>query len=255
MSDAKIFDSHAHYDCSAFDEDRDELIKNMLACSVCGIINCGTDYETSRFSVELSHKIDGVYAAVGIHPEAVNSSEIDVFALKQMLSDPKAVAVGEIGLDYHYQDGAPRDLQIAVFEQQLVLANELSKPVIVHEREAHSDVMQLLEKHKPQGVLHCFSSSAQEMQRVLNLGMYIGMGGTVTFKNARVPLEVAAAVPLERLLLETDCPYMSPEPFRGKRNDSTKIIYVAQKIADIKGVDVDTVLNATADNTRKLFGI
>jgi TatD DNase family protein len=170
-----------------------------------------------------------------------------------MLKHEKAVALGEIGLDYHWE--IERELQHRVFEEQLKLAKDLDVPVVIHDREAHGDVKEYLRKYKPKGLLHCFSGSVEMLKEVLKLGMSISLGGTVTFKNARVPLEVADAVPLDRLLLETDAPYLSPVPFRGKRNDSSNIIYTAQRIAEIKGVGVQELLDITSRNARELYGI
>ena len=165
------------------------------------------------------------------------------------------VAVGEIGLDYHWLDACPKERQQEVFDQQLELANKVSLPVVVHDREAHADTLAFLRKHRPQGVLHCFSGSWETAKEVLGLGLYIGLGGVVTFKNARHAVEVAQKIPLERLLLETDAPYMAPVPYRGKRNDSSLIAHVAEKIGELRGMDPQEVLDATAENTRRLFGL
>ncbi|MGN1195268.1 MAG: TatD family hydrolase, partial [Acutalibacteraceae bacterium] len=222
-----IFDTHAHYDDEKFDGDRAEVLSLVKNNGVCKIIDCGCDLKSSLAAVKLSKDYDFIYAAVGVHPhEAEEACEDDFLQIQKLYSNPKIVAVGEIGLDYHY-DFSPRDKQIEVFERQLILANELNLPVIVHDREAHEDMMNLLKKHRPKGVVHCFSGSAESAREIVSLGMYIGLGGAVTFKNARKPLEVAAYVPDDRLLLETDCPYMAPVPFRGKRCDSSMIPYSA----------------------------
>ncbi len=250
-----IFDSHAHYDSEAFDADRKELLNALQQQGVCGIINCGTDIASSLVSLELSDEFSYVYAACGIHPhEAEGCKQGYLSVLKKLCMEKKCVAVGEIGLDYHY-DFSPREIQQKVFEQQLVLAKELDLPVIIHDREAHEDTMTLLKRYKPKGVVHCFSGSAEMAKEVLKLGMYIGLGGAVTFKNARKPLEVAATVPDERLLIETDCPYMTPVPFRGKRCDSSFIPYTAAKLAEARNTTAENILDITRKNANTLFGL
>lgn len=249
-----IFDSHAHYDSDAFDEDRDELIASLPGKGVCGVVNCASDIATSLTSLELSEKYGFIYAACGVHPhEAEKLKDGWLSVLKTLCHNEKCVAVGEIGLDYHY-DFSPRDIQKKVFEEQLILANELSLPVIIHDREAHEDTMALLKKYKPKGVVHCFSGSAEMAKEVLKIGMYIGLGGAATFKNAKKPLEVAAMVPDDRLLIETDCPYMTPVPFRGQRNDSSFIPYSANVIAGVRNTDADELLRLTRKNANSLFG-
>lgn len=248
-----IFDSHAHYDSEAFDADRKELLNALQQQGVCGIINCGTDIASSLVSLELSDEFSFVYAACGIHPhEAEGCKQGYLSVLKKLCMEKKCVAVGEIGLDYHY-DFSPREIQQKVFEQQLVLAKELDLPVIVHDRESHEDTMTLLKRYKPKGVVHCFSGSAEMAKEVLKLGMYIGLGGAVTFKNARKPLEVAAMVPDDRLLIETDCPYMTPVPFRGKRCDSSFIPYTAEKLAEVRNTTAENILDITRKNANTLF--
>ena len=250
-----IFDSHAHYDSEAFDADRKELLNALQQQGVCGIINCGTDIASSLVSLELSDEFSFVYAACGIHPhEAEGCKQGYLSVLKKLCMEKKCVAVGEIGLDYHY-DFSPREIQQKVFEQQLVLAKELDLPVIVHDRESHEDTMTLLKRYKPKGVVHCFSGSAEMAKEVLKLGMYIGLGGAVTFKNARKPLEVAAMVPDDRLLIETDCPYMTPVPFRGKRCDSSFIPYTAEKLAEVRNTTAENILDITRKNANTLFGL
>ena len=250
-----IFDSHAHYDSEAFDADRKELLNALQQQGVCGIINCGTDIASSLVSLELSDEFGFVYAACGIHPhEAEGCKQGYLSVLKKLCMEKKCVAVGEIGLDYHY-DFSPREIQQQVFEQQLVLAKELDLPVIVHDREAHEDTMTLLRRYKPKGVVHCFSGSAEMAKEVLKLGMYIGLGGAVTFKNARKPLEVAEMVPDDRLLIETDCPYMTPVPFRGKRCDSSFIPYTAEKLAEVRNTTAENILDITRKNANTLFGL
>ena len=257
MTYSNIFDSHAHYDDPAFDADREELLNRTLPeAGVCTVVNCGADLPSSEASVALAARLGYVYAAVGIHPECVKDVPGDfVVRLETLLSTPKVVAVGEIGLDYHFEENAPRDVQIAAFEQQIELANAHHLPVIIHDREAHGDTLEVLKRLKPAGVVHCFSGSVEMAREVLKLGMYIGLGGAVTFKNAKTPVEVAKMVPADRLLMETDCPYMTPVPFRGTRNDSSKIAYSAEKIAEVRGEEVQALLNQTRKNAESLFQI
>lgn len=252
-----IFDSHAHYDNNRFDSDREELLSRVLPeQGVCGVINMGADLAGCRDTVALTEKYDYFYGAVGIHPEDAAEDRLPpdwLAQIRELLSRPKIVAIGEIGLDYHWLEECPKDRQQEVFSLQLELARELDLPVAVHDREAHGDTLEFLRKYRPRGVLHCFSGSWEMAREVLDLGMYLGLGGVVTFKNARQAVEVAEKMPLDRLLLETDAPYMAPEPCRGRRNDSTLIRYVAERIAGLRGMTVETVLNVAADNTRRLF--
>lgn len=248
-----IFDTHAHYDDSRFDEDRDELISGLSGKGVSHIINCGCDLKSSISTVALAEKYSFIYAAVGVHAhEAEDATESDLEKIKELYKNKKVVAVGEIGLDYHY-DFSPRERQKEIFEEQIILANELDLPIIVHDREAHEDTMNLLKKYKPKGVVHCFSGSAEMAKEIVKLGMYIGIGGAVTFKNAKKPVEVVEYLPLDRLLLETDAPYMTPVPYRGQRCDSSHIAYTAEKIAEIKGIDVQELIDICNENAKKLF--
>lgn len=252
----QIFDSHAHYDANAFREDRGELLASLPGKGVCGVINCGASLEGSYESTALAEQYPFFYAAVGVHPEDLKDAPADwLQQVEALLARPKVVAVGEIGLDYYWKENAPREEQQAAFAAQLELAAAHGLPVIIHDREAHGDTMELLRKYRPRGVLHCFSGSVEMMREAVSLGMYIGLGGSVTFKNARVPVEVAREVPLDRLLTETDCPYMAPVPFRGKRCDSTMIAYTAAKIAEVRGITADEVLAAGRRNAYELFGI
>lgn len=254
--EALIFDSHAHYDDSAFDSDREELLALLPQKGVCHVINAGASLKGSAASIALAEKYPYFHAAAGVHPEDAGNLPADwIEQLGRFLDHPKVVAVGEIGLDYHYEDACPREVQQQVFEAQLRLARERDLPVIVHDREAHGDTMALLRKYRPRGVVHCFSGSAEMAREVVALGMYVGLGGVVTFKNAKHPLEVAAAVPLERILNETDAPYMAPVPCRGKRCDSTMIPWSAAKIGEIKGVSAQEVLAQGCRNAAALFGI
>lgn len=250
-----IFDTHAHYNDKAFNDDRANLLDSFSESGILGVINCGTNIEESKKSIQLAEKYDFMYCAVGFHPEDISvANENYLSEIKELAMHEKCVAIGEIGLDYYWVKDNKEE-QKRFFTEQLALANELSLPVIIHSREAHADTLEILKKHKPKGVLHCFSGSVEVMNEALKLGLYIGLGGAVTFKNARVPLEVAKSVPLERLLLETDCPYMTPVPFRGKRNQSTYISYVAEKIAEVKSLTKEEILTAANNNAHKLFCI
>ena len=252
-----IFDSHAHYDDSQFDPDREELLGHILPeKDVSGVINMAADLASCQTTWELTQRYGYVYGAAGIHPEEARDLPHDWLAqVKGWLGRPKMVAVGEIGLDYHWLDACPKDRQQEVFGLQLELARELSLPVVVHDREAHADTLSFLRQYRPAGVVHCFSGSWETAREILGLGMYIGLGGVVTFKNARHPVEVAKNIPLDRLLLETDCPYMAPVPFRGKRNDSSLIAYVAERIGEVRGQPAEEILQAAEANARRLFAI
>lgn len=253
-----IFDTHAHYDDPAFDEDRDVLLSEQLPQGgVTRIVNCAVDLVSSARNLELAHQYDLLYCALGYHPEqAADERKGDLDTIAGFLqTEDKAVAVGEIGLDYYWEENAPRDTQVDLFSRQLALSRDLDLPVIIHDREAHGDTMDLLRKYRPKGVLHCFSGSVEMMKEATSLGMYIGLGGVVTFKNARKAVEVAAEVPLDRLLLETDAPYMAPVPYRGKRNDSRYISYVAERIAEIRGMDAQKLVDITAENGCRLFAL
>lgn len=247
-------DSHAHYDDEQFDADRDELLTRLHNGGVRNIVNIGCTMERSQFSVDLAEKYPFVYAAVGIHPEDASGAPSDYLEkLRRMADYEKVVAVGEIGLDYH-SDGFDRELQLRFFEEQLDLAEEKGLPVVIHSREATEDTMNILSKRrKVSGVMHCFSGSAETAKQVLALGMNISFTGVLTFKNARKAVEALKVVPLDRLMLETDCPYMAPEPNRGKRCDSGMIVHVIDKIAEIKEVSPELVAKQTMENTLKLF--
>ena len=250
-----IFDTHAHYDDEKFDGDRAEVLSFVKANGVSRIIDCGCDLKSSLAAVNLSEENDFIYAAVGVHAhEADEAAEDDFAEIEKLYAHKKVVAVGEIGLDYHY-DFSPRERQLEVFERQLILANELNLPVIIHDREAHEDTLRLLKKHRPKGVVHCFSGSVESAKEVLSLGMYIGLGGAVTFKNAKKPVEVAKFVPDDYLLLETDCPYMAPVPYRGKRCDSSMIASTAKLIASVRNIDTQTLIDRCHENADRLFGL
>ncbi len=252
----RIFDSHAHYLDSSFDEDRDALLENLFSADVCGIIEAATTAESSQKAIELAHRFSHLYATVGIHPEEAATAADDAIDTLALLSkDEKVVAIGEIGLDYHYEEYCPREVQKTWFRRQLELAKELDLPVVIHDREAHEDTVALLKEYRPRGVVHCFSGSVETAKEVLKLGMYIGIGGVVTFKNARKLVEVAAMVPKDRLLLETDAPYLAPVPHRGHRCDSSLIRFAAETIADIRGISAEEVLRFGVNNACELYGI
>lgn len=249
-----IFDAHAHYDDRWFDEDRDSLLSAMPGRGVSYIVNAAVDIASAGTAIAYTRAYDFVYACVGIHPEnleGLQENYLDI--LSEMLRDEKVVALGEIGLDYHWD--IDREKQHRVFEEQLRLAKELDVPVVIHDREAHGDTMEYLRRYRPKGLLHCYSGSVEMLKEVMKLGMYISLGGTVTFKNARVPVEVAAAVPLDRLLLETDAPYLAPVPHRGKRNDSRNIALTAARIAEIRHMDAQELVDITTENAKRMYGI
>lgn len=247
-------DSHAHYDDEQFDIDRDELLDRLHENGVRNIVNIGCSLERSQFSVDLAEKYPFVYAAVGIHPEdAPDTPDGYLSKVEFWTANPKVVAIGEIGLDYHYE-GFDRELQLRFFEEQLDLAERSGLPVIIHSRDATEDTMNILRRRgRVKGVMHCFSGSAETARQVLELGMNISFTGVLTFKNARKAVEAVKVIPLDRLMLETDCPYMAPEPYRGKRCDSSMITRVIDKIAEIKEVSPETVAETTMANTLKLF--
>ncbi len=252
-----IFDTHAHYDDVSFDGVRDALLEAVHSNGVGCIINNATDLdESAQKCLEISKKHPFCYTAVGIHPEFVETKgmTVDELKLKELVKNKSVVAIGEIGLDYHYSSDR-KDLQIEVFRRQCQLANELELPVIVHDREAHGDTFDVLSEVKPKGSVHCYSGSPEMAVELVKLGLHIGVGGVVTFKNARKLVETVEAVPLDRILLETDAPYLSPVPFRGKPCHSAYIYYTALKVAEIKGVSVNEVLNTTYNNATKLFKI
>lgn len=260
-----IFDTHAHYTSHQFDEARSALLSELPGRGVVGVVDCGTDYDSSRASLALADQYPYVYAALGIHPESIIEEDTstntrfdgdwaaELAAIKPLFDHPKAVAVGECGLDYHWP--IPKEAQLELFEAHLKLALELDKPIIVHDRKAHADVYALLKQYKPKGVVHCFSGSAEDALMLAEQGMYIGFGGALTFKGARRAVKAAAALPLERILLETDCPYMAPEPCRGRRCDSGLIAHTGEFLAEVRGVDPDVIFAATTENAKRLFGI
>ena len=252
-----LFDTHAHMDDHAFDADREELLARLPQEGIGLLMNPGCSLESSRNACALAGQYDYIYAAVGSHPDAADEVNEETLAEYRMLckQNPKVKAIGEIGLDYHYED-IPRNIQLEAFRQQMALARELGLPAIVHEREAHEDGMKVVEEFpEVTGVFHCYSGSAEMARWLVARGWYIGFTGVLTFKNARKALEVVNAIPLERIVLETDCPYMSPEPFRGKRNDPGKLYRMAEKLAEVKGIRVEEARRITLENGRRLYRI
>lgn len=253
----KVFDSHAHYDDEQFDEDREELLKELKENGVEGILNMSSDYGSIASTVKLTEDYDFIYGAVGIHPEHADQFNDTVKAeLIALLKTPKIRAVGEIGLDYYWDTNPPKEIQKKVLREQFEIAKSLGIPVILHDRESHQDILEIVKDYPGvTGIFHSFSGSVEMAREVVALGYYIGISGVVTFKNARKLPEVIEAVPLDRLLIETDAPYMSPEPYRGKRNRSDYLYGVAEKVAAIKGTTADEVLEMTASNIRNLLGL
>lgn len=251
-----IFDTHAHYHDSAFNEDRDGILSSLPSHRVGTVVNIGDNIESSKASIMLAEKYSFVYAAVGVHPQhAETLGENEINTLRSLSKNKNVVAVGEIGLDYYYKE-PDREIQKNAFRLQMGLANEVKLPVIIHDREAHKDCYTILKEENVQntgGVMHCFSGSVEFARDILNLGMYIALGGVVTFKNAVKAVEVAKYIPDDRLLLETDCPYLSPAPFRGKRNNSAYIIYTAKKIAELRNMSTEEVLNITEANAKRFY--
>lgn len=255
-----LFDTHAHYDDKRFDEDRDEILSSMPKNGVGLILNPGCDIETSKKAIEYAEKHSHVYAAVGIHPEYIEEIELDstIKELKTLaLSSKRIKAIGEIGLDYYWiKEPELRAKQAELLRRQLALAKELDMPVIIHDREAHADTLKIVEGFpEVKGVFHCYSGSTEMAQRLISLGYLISFTGVITYKNAKKAVEVVENIPLDKLMIETDSPYMSPEPFRGKRNSSLYVYRMAEAIADIKNIPLDEVINQTTENGKKLFNI
>ncbi len=252
-----IFDTHAHYTDPAFDPDRDTLFQELKQQGVVAVLSAATDPASAEETLRLCREHPGfLWAAVGIHPEAVAAARPEwLEELRRLSQVPQCRAIGEIGLDYHYEDGAPRALQRDWLRRQLELAAERELPVVLHDRDAHEDMLRLLEEYKPRGVVHCFSGSVEMMQALTGWGLYIGLGGVVTFKNARRAVAVAQAVPADRLLLETDAPYMAPEPCRGQRCHSGLIRHTAACIAQLRGTTPQALGEQTRENARRLFGV
>lgn len=248
-----IFDTHAHYMRSDFGGELDTLLAELPSKNVGRVLAVGCDLPSSMEEIALSERYDYIYAAAGVHPEyAADLPENWEDELEKLLAHKRVVALGEIGLDYHYPE-PPRDIQREVFVRQLELAGRLDMPVIIHSRDASADTLEILKQYKPRGVLHCFSGSAETAREVVKLGMYIGFTGVLTFKNSKKAWTACAEVPIDRLLLETDCPYMAPVPHRGERSDSSMIQFTAAKMAEIKGVSTEEMIDIARENGERLF--
>lgn len=253
-----LFDTHAHLCDAAFDEDREALLMELPKRGIGLLMEAAVSLDSIRLVKALIERIPYIYGAAGVHPDA--SAAFDTATLDgvaQALKEPKFVALGEIGLDYHYDDMAPRELQRACFAEQLDLACQLCLPVIVHDREAHADCLSLLEARRGRlrGVMHCYSGSYEDAVRYIDMGLYIAFGGALTFKNATKQRDIAGRLPMERLVIETDCPYMTPVPYRGSRNDPSLMHYTLKTLASVRGMDADEAAEITTENARALFGI
>lgn len=251
-----LYDTHAHLDDSMFDGDREQIIEKIKNSDVGLVNNIAADIESSHASIALAEKYDFIYATVGVHPSDVLSmTDRDIEELRELSKHPKVVAIGEIGLDYHYDDADP-DVQKFWLRAQLDLAKELDLPVVIHDRDSKGECIAILKEKKiSKGVVHCFSGSAETARELVKMGLHISFTGVLTFKNARRAIEAVRAIPLERMFIETDCPYMAPEPFRGQRNDSSLVYRVAEKIAEIKELHVEDVIRITRENGMNFFGI
>ena len=252
-----LFDTHAHMDDESFNADRDELLSSLPEAGISLLMNPGCSYESSLNAIWLSEQYDYIYAAVGSHPDAADEvCEGLIGKYRELCArNPRIKAIGEIGLDYHYED-IPRDIQQRAFRMQMALAAELDLPVIVHEREAHEDGLKIVDEFPTvKGVFHCYSGSAEMAKELVKRGWYIGFTGVLTFKNARRAIEVATSIPRDRIVIETDCPYMAPVPFRGKRNDPGKVLYMAKKLAELWGVSEEDAARVTLENGRRLYRI
>ncbi len=250
------FDTHAHYDDKAFDSDRYELLERLNAQGVSLIVNPGCDVLSSRHAIELAERFTHVYAAVGIHPGEIETyREGDLQLIEELADHPKCLAIGEIGLDYHWDDSRKAE-QKALLKDQLELAQRLNKPVIIHDREAHADSMEIVSAYPElKGVFHCYSGSAEMAKELIKRGWYLGFDGPVTYKNARKTLEVLEICPVDRIVIETDSPYLSPVPMRGKRNDSSNLSHICRKIAEVKGLSLEETARITMENGKRLFDI
>lgn len=258
MESRLIFDTHSHYDDSAFGSDRDALLLSLHDKGVGCLVNVGADMASSRTALTLAEQYDFVFCALGVHPSEVEGiTEADMAWIQEQASHDKVVAIGEFGLDYHWPEPAPK-VQKQWFYRQIALAKEVKLPIIIHSRDAAADTMAILSETKAYecgGVIHCYSYSPEMAKEYVEMGFYIGVGGVVTFKNAKKLKRTVEEIPLERIVLETDCPYMAPEPNRGSRNDSSQLIYVAEKIAELKGVSTGQVIEKTTKNAKKLYGL
>jgi len=253
-----LFDTHTHLDSYKFDDDREEVIKRAQEAGVGLLLNIGFNRETIPTTIALAEKYDFIYAAVGWHPvDSIDMKPGDLEWIEELCSHKKVVAIGEIGLDYHW-DTSPKDVQHRVFREQIRLARKVEKPIVIHNRDAHEDIVRILSEENAAevgGVMHCFSGSPETAKKCLDMNFYISFGGPLTFQNARVPKEVLKQVPLDRLLIETDAPYLAPHPFRGKRNESSYVGLVAQTAAEILGKTYEEIVEITTENGKKCFGI
>lgn len=252
-----LFDTHAHFDDPQFDSDRDEVIKSLADDGVTRVMNIGANMETSKKAIEIANKYDFIYATVGVHPcDTYDMTDEDIERLRIMAkNNPKVRAIGEIGLDYHFDDTKP-DIQKEWFIKQLRLAKELNMPVVIHDRDSKGDVIEILKREGiSNGVMHCFSGSAETARELVKMGFMISFTGVLTFKNARRAVEACRSIPMERLMIETDCPYMAPEPHRGERNYSGYVKYVARKMAEIKGLSYEETARITMENGLRFYGI
>ncbi|MEH6989969.1 MULTISPECIES: TatD family hydrolase [Bacillales] len=253
-----FFDTHAHLNAEQYNEDLQEVIDRALSEGISNIVVVGFDRPTIEKAMELTEKYDFIYASVGWHPvDAIDMTEEDLLWIEELSSHPKVVALGEMGLDY-YWDKSPKDIQQEVFRKQIRLAKKVKLPIVIHNRDATADIVEILKEEgagEVGGIMHCFSGSPEIAQECVDMNFYISLGGPVTFKNAKKPKEVADVIPLEKLLIETDCPYLTPHPHRGKRNEPSYVKLVAEQIAEIKGLSTEEVAQATTENAKKLFGI
>ncbi|MEK3856802.1 TatD family hydrolase [Cytobacillus sp. FSL H8-0458] len=253
-----FFDTHAHLNAEQYNEDLQEVIDRALSEGISNIVVVGFDRPTIEKAMALTEKYDFIYASVGWHPvDAIDMTEEDLLWIEELSSHPKVVALGEMGLDY-YWDKSPKDIQQEVFRKQIRLAKKVKLPIVIHNRDATADIVEILKAEgagEVGGIMHCFSGSPEIAQECVDMNFYISLGGPVTFKNAKKPKEVADVIPLEKLLIETDCPYLTPHPHRGKRNEPSYVKLVAEQIAEIKGLSTEEVAQATTENAKKLFGI
>ncbi|RFB10965.1 TatD family deoxyribonuclease [Bacillus sp. HNG] len=253
-----LIDTHAHLNAIQYQEDLEEVIERALSEGVERIVVVGFDRETITRAIELADQYEFIYATIGWHPvDAIDMTDEDLTWIEELSAHPKVVALGEMGLDYHW-DKSPKDIQKEVFRKQIALAKKVRLPIIIHNREATADIIEILQEENASevgGIMHCFTGSIEVAKQCIDMNFYISFGGPVTFKNAKKPKEVAAEIPLDRLLIETDCPYLTPHPFRGKRNEPSYVKYVAEQIAELKGVSFEEIAQKTSDNAMRFFGI
>ncbi|MFD2216997.1 TatD family hydrolase [Metabacillus endolithicus] len=253
-----LFDTHAHLNAVQFEGDLEEVIERATSEGVSHIVVVGFDHETIKRAMELIEQYDMIYAAIGWHPvDAIDMTEEDLSWIRELSQHPKVVAIGEMGLDY-YWDKSPKEIQKEVFRKQIQLAKEVNLPIIIHNRDATEDVVKILQEENASevgGIMHCFTGSLEVAKQCMEMNFYISFGGPVTFKNAKKPKEVVKEIPMDRLLIETDCPYLTPHPYRGKRNEPSYVRYVAEQISELRGVSFEEIAEKTSDNAMKVFGI